>query len=146
MRIYVAGPMTGIVAYNAPAFSDAATFLRAKGHDVVTPHERNAIVWMEKKGRVFNPEMDKCDYGDPMLNFMVADDLTQVCTADAVALLPGWEQSKGSLVEVHVALLLGKRVIDATTGKDIAIQFVCHGKRWTPPLASGAQLELFSPA
>lgn len=143
MKVYIAGPMTGIPAYNAPAFAEAADFLRSMGHEVVTPHELNAALWMRMKGRVFNPEVDKCDYGDPMLNHMVADDLVHVCTYDAVALLPGWAKSKGSLLEVHAASLLNKRVLDAETGKDIAVQFMVRGRRFTPPVVEGVQLELF---
>lgn len=135
--------MTGYESYNAPAFADAAKFLRSLGHDVVTPHERNAIVWMEKKGRVFDPVVDKCDYGDPMLNYMVADDLYQVCTCDAVALLPGWQKSSGTMAELHVAVLLNKRVLDAETGKDIAVEIVTQGRRFAPPRVEGVQLELF---
>lgn len=135
--------MTGIEAYNAPAFRDAASFLRSKGHDVVTPHETNSRVWMEKKGRVFDPLHDKCDYGDPMLNLMVAEDMKEVCTADAIALLPGWERSKGTTAELHVATLLSKRVLDAVTGLDIAVQIAVKGQRYTPPVAAGPQLYLF---
>jgi hypothetical protein len=143
MRIYIAGPMTGYKAYNAPAFAEAAEFLRERGHDVVTPHERNAFVWMQKKGRVFDPLYDKCDYGDPMLNHMVADDLNEVCNADAVALLPGWENSRGTLLEVHGATLLGKRILDAETGLDIAVQVRVQGARYTPPRVTGEQMDLF---
>jgi uncharacterized protein DUF4406 len=146
MRIYIAGPMSKYkdTDYNAPAFRDAAIFLRSLGHDVVTPHERNAIVWMEKKGRVYNPEFDKCDYGDVMLTFMVADDLNEVCTREAIALLPGWEKSKGSLLEVHAGVLLGKRFLDATTAQDISIQVVVKAARFTPPRVTGEQIELFA--
>lgn len=130
--------------YNAAAFADAARHLRSLGHDVVTPHERNAVVWREHKNRAYDPKVDKCDYGDPMLNYMVADDLTQVCHADAIALLPEWEQSQGTLRELYVATLLGKRVLDATTGKDIAVMLAVKAARFTPPVMQfGEQLELF---
>lgn len=123
MRIYVGGPMSKFkdTGYNAAAFAEAAERLRAEGHEVVTPHERNAIVWREHTGRSYDPMRDKCDYGDPMLNIMFADDLAQVCTADAIALLPGWEDSEGTRRELYVATLLNKRVLDAETGKDMTV-------------------------
>ena len=36
-RIYVAGPMSGLPAFNFPAFHEAAADLRACGFDVVNP-------------------------------------------------------------------------------------------------------------
>ena len=82
---YLSGPMTGIEDGNAPAFNRAAADLTSRG-------------W-----RVFNP----ADQGfGGSYNEYMAEDLKQVCLADAVIVLPGWEESKGANLEVHVARVL----------------------------------------
>lgn len=41
MKVYVAGPMRGIPEFNFPAFNLAAKNLRADGHVVFNPAERD---------------------------------------------------------------------------------------------------------
>lgn len=86
--IYVAGPMTGYLGFNYPAFHAAATELRVLGYTVENPAE--------------NPRPTS----DPWVDFM-RDALAQVIRSDAVALLPGWEQSRGAQLEERVARSLG---------------------------------------
>lgn len=90
-RIYVAGPMTGLPEFNYPAFFNAATLLRAIGHDVEDPSANE------------NPTPG--DY-----HGWLRAGLAQLITCDAVALLPGWEASNGARLEVNVAATLGLRV------------------------------------
>lgn len=84
MRIYVAGPMTGIAELNFPAFHAEAARLRALGHVVVNPAEINS---------------------DPTAAWHVCmrQDIAQLVTCDALQLLPGWERSKGAGIEVRLA-------------------------------------------
>lgn len=122
MRLYVAGPMTGYEKENAPAFQAAAEFLRKQGHDVVTPIELNAAVWARHHpGETYDPSVHKIGYGDPILNEMYAEDLKEVCTRDGIALLPGFSKSRGGKGELHVAQVLGKKLLDATTGQPIVV-------------------------
>lgn len=118
MRVYIAGPMTGYADYNVLAFNQAHTLLSNLGHEAVTPFDANSRVWMRHFGRPFNPATDKCDYGDPILKEMIAEDNAELCSCDAIALLPGWEKSKGTRVELLLALNLRHAVLDATTGKE----------------------------
>ena len=46
MRLYLAGPMTGLPLWNFPAFATAAAALRADGHTVFSPAEHDkAVGW-----------------------------------------------------------------------------------------------------
>lgn len=140
MRVYVAGPMTGITAYNAPAFYAAAALLASQGAVAVTPFEANSRVWQRHFGRAFDPVNDKCDYGDPILKEMIAEDLAELCASDAIALLPGWEKSKGSRVELLCALNLRLTVLDANTGLQRAVTLAdgpwAEWERPAPPTPS----------
>jgi hypothetical protein len=91
-RVYLAGPMTGLPELNFPAFHDAAARLRAHGYEVVSPAE-------------VNPEPD--------LEWAVClrRDIPHLCTCDVIALLPGWEKSRGAKLELHIADALGMRRI-----------------------------------
>lgn len=97
MKLYVAGPMTGLPEFNFPAFARAAGHLRAKGFEVVNPAE---LVGSS------NPD-------DP--SFLpwaecLKRDLKELLTCDGIATLSGWSHSKGARLEVHVAQQLGLRV------------------------------------
>ncbi len=86
-RIYVAGPMTGLPEFNYPAFHAAARTLRSLGYSVENPAE--------------------CLGGD---NFGWRDymrqGITQLLMCNAVALLDGWENSRGARAERDLAVAL----------------------------------------
>lgn len=87
--LYVAGPMTGIEDFNYPAFNAAAKMLAGFGYDVLNP------VDAEDK----NPTP-----GQPQdWDWYMRHALRMVLDADGLALLPGWEKSKGATLEVQVA-------------------------------------------
>ena len=84
MKLYIAGPMTGLPEYNFPAFHAAAANLRGKGHDVVNPAELPA------------PE-------EPTWGNYLRGALRAMLTCEAVVFLPGWMQSNGARLERIVA-------------------------------------------
>ena len=92
MRIYISGPMTGIPEFNFPAFNQAATRLRGCGLDVVNPAEINKDTTMS---------WEDC----------MRADIKALCDCDTIVMLPGWENSKGAHLEVHIAHRLGIRVL-----------------------------------
>lgn len=98
--------MTGVEDFNRAAFAAEAARLRAMGFEVVNPAE---IV----------PEGGGTDWE----RYMRAD-LRAMLTCDTVALLPGWERSRGAHLEVHVAHRVGIDVVfagglDANTGRQV---------------------------
>lgn len=91
MKLYVAGPMTGLPEFNYPAFRAAADQLRELGHDVEDPSTN------------VNPTPD--DY-----HGWLRAGLAQLIRCEGVALLDGWEASGGARLEVIVAATLGLSV------------------------------------
>lgn len=91
MKLYIAGPMTGLPEFNYPAFHDAARWLSALGYDVEDPSTN------------VNPTPD--DY-----HGWLRAGLTQLIRCEGIALLPGWEASGGARLEVNVGATLGMQV------------------------------------
>ena len=114
-KIYLAGPMRGIPEFNFPAFFAAAAELRAAGNHVFSPAERdiehhNGIDI--SKGNATGDETIAAQTHGFDLRAALADDLSFICReADAVALLPGWESSKGAQAERATAVALGLEII-----------------------------------
>lgn len=112
MRAYLAGPMRGIRDFNFPAFHAATARLRAAGHEVFNP--------AEKDEEMHGPDISRSDTGNLNdikgrgfdLRATLAMDLDWICRhAEAVVLLPGWENSKGARAEMYVAQALGLQVL-----------------------------------
>ena len=101
MRVYIAGPMTGLPDDNYPAFHAAAEKLRAAGFVVENPAENDPPA-------------------DPTWENWLRIALRQMLTCDAVVLLPGWHRSKGARLESQVAEQLGLTVVDAAEAFKLA--------------------------
>lgn len=95
MKIYVAGPMSGRPRWNFDAFAQAAAELRALGYDVVSPAELDLADG-------FDPDavlaIDPQEYERLLMRSLGA-----MLQCDAVALLPGYETSRGARLEIEVA-------------------------------------------
>lgn len=111
MKIYLAGPMRGIPEFNYPAFHVGAAKLRAEGHFVFSPAERD----IERHGGVDISKGNETGSNDRAvaehgfnIREALKDDMVFICLeADAIALLPGWENSKGAQAERATAIALG---------------------------------------
>lgn len=102
MKLYLAGPMTGIPAFNYPAFDAAAAALRRVGHEVINP----ADVDRDADGRDGPPAPE-----DALSHrAYMRRDLPLVIECDGVVVLPGWAASSGARCEVVVALTCGLTV------------------------------------
>ncbi|MCK1479341.1 DUF4406 domain-containing protein [Bradyrhizobium sp. 197] len=114
MKIYVAGPMRGIPEFNFPAFNAAADKLRAEGHLVFNPAEKdNERHGTDiSKGNANGCEETAAKEHGFNLREALGVDLGWICAeGEAVALLPGWENSKGAKAEKAAADALGLEII-----------------------------------
>jgi len=91
VKIYIAGPMSGLPGYNLPAFAAAALELEALGYDATNPGRHGVI-----EGYTWQDYMRRA--------------LVEMLACDAVAVLDGWENSKGASLEVYVARQLAMPV------------------------------------
>lgn len=96
MKLYLAGPMTGIEDLNFPKFHALTASLRELGFDIVNPAEVNAGT--------------KAEWRDCM-----KADIREMMTCDGVAAMRGWSNSRGASIEVNLARSLGMTVLDAET-------------------------------
>ena len=92
MKIYIAGPVTGIPERNSHVFGSVSDALTSAGYKVVNPL------------RLVPPDMDSHSAMKRLI--------PELCACDGVCLLDGWETSAGACVEVAVARACGMPVGD----------------------------------
>lgn len=94
MNLYVIGPVTGIENENADAFYEAARSLRKVDFGAVIPHQvvKRTATWEEAMHASIE-EMTRCDDG--------------VFFYGGVAMIDGWEQSRGARIEHDLAMAIG---------------------------------------
>lgn len=105
--------MRGYKELNFPAFHAGARDLRADGHEVFSPAEKD----IERhgtdisKGNDAGSEAKASQEHGFSLRVALGEDLAWICAhADGLALLPDWRNSKGACAERAVALALGLKV------------------------------------
>lgn len=95
IKVYVAGPMTGLPDFNRGAFFEAGGVLFDNGHIVLNP-------------AVFPDGLEHSDYMKICLPMIDA--------AEAVVMLPGWEKSKGANMEFQYAQIRNLPVFEVEFG------------------------------
>jgi len=111
MRLYLAGPMRGLPDFNFPAFKAATAKLRAEGHVVFNPAERDE--------QMYGADFVRGTTGDPkeIPQFSLRDAMKADCSwicdhGEAIYLLPGWEKSKGATAERALGVALGLLIVE----------------------------------
>lgn len=105
--------MRGIPDFNFPAFHAATAKLRAEGHTVFNPAERDEQAHGTGVNASPTGNLDDIKHTGFNLREALAADAQFIClTADAVYLLPGWEKSKGANAERALAIALGLEIIE----------------------------------
>lgn len=83
----------GPPSWNYPAFGEMAERLRNGGYEVISPHELHA------------PTVDTA------WDWYLRRDLCELVKCGRVVMLPGWEESRGAVLEHQVAESLGMVII-----------------------------------
>jgi hypothetical protein len=118
MTVYLSGPMRGIEDFNRPAFAAAAARLRESGYIVIVPGENEEYDEFELASRTTARQKTE---------FYLSRDIDWIQeAADVVVVLPGWENSEGSKLEVLVAQSIGVPVWSFTTGRPVSGRVVTH--------------------
>lgn len=101
LRTYISGPMSGIEDFNHPAFYKAERELNNVYCDMQFVNPARVVLPPEMEGKpaheVWVAYMRIC--------------IAQLMTCDRIALLPGWENSKGARMELDCAVRLGMPVL-----------------------------------
>ena len=107
MNIYIAGPMRGYPQHNFPAFDEAKVRGTKLGHRIFNPADLDRAVGVSGDLSIPLPQ-----------NFCrecVMRDIASLFFCDAIALLPGWEQSTGACAEKALAEWLSLQILSAVT-------------------------------
>lgn len=105
--VYCCGPMSNMIDYNFPAFFEAAAELEKQGYKVINPAQMDLDSgWTLEEIK----DLDVAQFQE-FLKGAAKRDLDALQQCDAIALLPGWESSKGARAEKAVAEWLGLETI-----------------------------------
>jgi hypothetical protein len=116
-KVYLAGPMSNLPYFNFPAFFKAEKELLDKGYAVFSPARHDMEIYGLEgfmKCEYGTHEEAKKVFGDnaPTYRECLKVDLNWILdNADAIALLPGWEKSRGVKVEKALAECLDMEVM-----------------------------------
>jgi hypothetical protein len=102
MKLYVAGPMTGIPEYNYPAFEAAELDLQVAGYEVLNPSKSGEAPHVYPQ-----PDLDGLDVEPERWRWYMRQGLSLLIQCDGIATLPNWWNSRGALLEVNIAERLG---------------------------------------
>lgn len=108
MKIYIAGPMTGLPQFNFPAFHSVSAHLRTSGYEVISPAETDppdvqAAAMSSPDGTYDGGgKVGSETWGD-----MLARDVKMLADGGIthIVFLPDWTRSRGARLEAFVGLL-----------------------------------------
>lgn len=103
MRVYLAGPMTGVEQHNFPLFDHVAAQLEKEGFEVYNPADltRDRFGTFENFMKLSPGEQREA------VRWLLGKELAWICLhAECVYFLPGWENSYGARAEHAAATAL----------------------------------------
>lgn len=113
MRLYLAGPMRGIEAFNFSAFDAGASQLRDAGYEVFNPADHDRAKVQASGRKIEDLTIREC---------MLADTKWICQYAEGIALLDGWGKSTGALAEAALGRALGIPVFELEYWLTVALE------------------------
>ena len=114
MLLYLAGPMTGIKDLNYPAFLKAEERLVAAGFEVASPHRIDQLNPVpcghaeDRDGVRYITHVAGCDdCVSRTWQWYMKKAVKMLVDCDDMALLPGWQRSRGATVERNLGVSIG---------------------------------------
>jgi len=104
---YLSGPITGYPNHNTEEFTTQATFLRSNGKRIINPCALPHL---------------------PSWKANLKRDIKRLMNCEGIFVLKGWQASKGAVLEVFLAIILGMPVLDAYTMKPIKVGIITSFK------------------
>ena len=106
MKLYLAGPMTGLPGYNFAEFNRVSKILRDAGHEVFNPAEIDELCGVRPDLPLDHPDQPK----DWSVEIALENDIQAIFEAEGIVLLRGWRKSRGACLERTVAHFTGRKV------------------------------------
>lgn len=103
MKIYIAGPMSGIALFNFPAFDKKRDQLLKDGYQVVSPADIDRQNGFDPIHLPEDHDWTKIPEQAGTRAEIIKRDIAELLTCDAIYLLPGWENSVGARAEASIA-------------------------------------------
>ena len=105
MKVYTAGKMRGLPSFGAEEFRKAASALRERGFEVVSPLEMDEDAGIYVDGLTGFEDLE--DQGFDIRGTLANALRVVLLDVDAVVLLPGWWNSLGAIAEYATAQAAG---------------------------------------
>jgi len=115
--------MRGIAKYNFPAFDAAVKRISNAGHEPISPADLDRAEGFDENTSPLPASF--------VSHAIRRDLLAIIDSADAIALLRGWDKSAGVAVEIALARLLKMPILDARTLKPADETILDEAKRLT---------------
>lgn len=123
LKVYLAGPMTGLPQFNFPAFDAAASQLRDRGYDVVSPAELDDPE--TRKAALASPDGAPgtgSHEGETWGDFLARDvKLIADGGIEAIFVLPGWHRSRGARLETFIGRALCRQRVWRMDNREVGL-------------------------
>lgn len=108
MKLYISGPISGVEVTASATFASTAAILSKHGYATINPFDVPAICPLGI-GDSHGSDMEGLP-NTHEFECWLRGDLAVMLYCDGLAMLPGWESSRGARLEHFVALQVGLRV------------------------------------
>lgn len=115
-KVYISGPISKIDDDNIPEFEKYSKKLRDLGFDAINPHD----LFMPWEIRELKQKVkDRIITEEEMWAICMKRDIPAMLECDFVAVLEGWNKSKGANIEVTLAKDLFMPIVSAETLQEL---------------------------